>query len=104
MLQEVYSQAQATYETLTEILKLYHEYKEKIRKENGKIYSAELVDSLFTYPVLSPTRLAAALDMHYTTTSRYLTQLAGSGILTEAMVGKYHLFANHRLMEILQRG
>jgi Fic family protein len=98
------SQAQASYKTLNEILKLHHEVKEKVRKENSKIYSAELVDALFTFPVLSPTRLAAALNMHYTTTSRYLAQLAETGILTDAVVGKYHLFANHRLMEILQRG
>lgn len=104
MLHGFYSQAHATYETLVEVLKLYHAYKEKVHKENGRIYSAELVDALFTYPILSPTRLAAALNMHYTTTSRYLLQLARTGILTEAVVGKYHLFANYRLMEILQRG
>lgn len=103
MLGGFFSQAQASYDTLNAILKLHHEVKEKVREENSKIYSAELVDALFTFPVLSPTRLAAALNMHYTTTSRYLAQLAGTGILTEAVVGKYHLFANHRLMEILQR-
>jgi Fic family protein len=104
MLAGFFSQAHASYETLNEILRLHHEVKEKVRKENSKVYSAELVDALFTYPVLSPTRLAAVLNMHYTTTSRYLAQLAGTGILTEAVVGKYHLFANHRLMKILQRG
>jgi len=103
MLRGFFSQAQSTHETLVDILKLYHRYKEKVRKENQRIYSAELVDAIFTYPVLSPTRLATALDMHYTTTSRYLAQLAKTGILTEAMVGKYHLFANYRLMEILQK-
>lgn len=103
MLHGFFSQAQATHETLGAVLRLYHEYKEKVHRENSKIYSAELVDALFTFPVLSPTRLATVLNMHYTTTSRYLLQLAGAGILTEAVVGKYHLFANHRLMEILQR-
>jgi Fic family protein len=103
MLHGFFRQAQSTQDTLLAILNLYHKYKELVRKENGKIYSAELVDALFTYPVLSPTRLATVLDMHYTTTSRYLSQLAGTGILTEAVVGKYHLFANHRLMGILKR-
>jgi Fic family protein len=103
MLRGFFSQAQSTQDTLGAIMNLFHEYKEQVRTKIGKVYSAELVDALFTYPVLSPTRLATALNMHYTTTSRYLTQLAGIGILTEAVVGKYHLFANHRLMEILQR-
>ena len=104
MLQGFFQQAQATHHSLVEILKLHHAYKGKIRDELPKIYSAELVDALFTFPILSPTRLATALNMHYTTTSRYLTQLTERGILKEAVVGKYHLFANHRLMEVLERG
>lgn len=104
MLEGFCDQANATQKTLIEILGLHQEYKEKVQKEYGKIYSAELIEALFTFPVLSPTKLAEALNMHYTTTSRYLSQLAKAGILTEAVVGKYHLFANFRLMDILQRG
>ncbi len=104
MLEGFCDQAYATQKTLVDILELYQNYKEKVRNEYGKIYSAELIDALFTFPILSPTRLAEALGMHYTTTSRYLSQLASAGILSEAVVGKYHLFANFRLMEILQRG
>jgi Fic family protein len=104
MLDGFCDQAHATQRALVEILELYQNYKEKVQKEYGKIYSAELIDALFTFPILSPTRLAEALGMHYTTTSRYLSQLASAGILTEAVVGKYHLFANFRLMDILQKG
>lgn len=104
MLEGFCDQADAALKTLMEILRLHQKYKEKVQKESGKIYSAELIDALFTYPVLSPTKLAEALNMHYTTTSRYLAQLARAGILTEAVVGKYHLFVNFRLMDILKRG
>ena len=103
MLTGFYMQARETRETLGRITSLFHQLKEQVKTENSKIYSADLIDALFTYPVLTPTKLAAELNMHYTTTSKYLTQLAKMGILKEATVGKYHLFLNHKLMDILIR-
>jgi predicted transcriptional regulator len=50
-----------------------------------------------------PTKLADELNMHYTTTSKYLAQLTEMGILKEATVGTYHLFANHKLLKILRK-
>jgi Fic family protein len=103
MLEGFYLQARETRQTLEKITALYHKLREQIRSEAKKIYSAELVEALFTFPVLSPVKLANLLDMHYTTTSRYLALLAEKGILKEAVVGKYHLYANHKLIEILGR-
>jgi len=101
MLKGFYLQARDTRETLQTITELFNNLKDLIRKEQKKIYSAELVEAIFIYPVISPTKLASHLNMHYTTTSRYLAQLSSMGILSEAMVGKYHLYANYRLIEIL---
>ena len=103
MLNAFYFQARSTRETLAEITVLYRQIKEKIKCGNNKIYSAELVDALFTYPVITPTKLAAQLDKHYTTTSKYLVQLASLGILNDTILGKYHFFINHQLMDILKR-
>jgi Fic family protein len=103
MLNGFYLQARETRNTLSQTTSLFREIKEQIKTEAGKIYSAELVDALFTYPILTPTRLATELNMHYTTTSKYLIQLSGMGILKEAIVGKYHLYANHQLMDILRK-
>ena len=102
MLQGFYLQAKETREDLKKITVLFDELKEQIRTKNKKLYSADLVEALFTYPIISPTKLASVLNKHYATTSKYLTQLADMGILKEATVGKYHLFANHRLLKILQ--
>lgn len=104
MLEGICDQASVTQKTFEEILALYREYRERLRKDHAKIYSTELAEALFTYPVLSPTRLAEVLHKHYITTGRYLNQLSDAGILTAAVVGKYHLFANHRLIKILEQG
>ncbi len=103
MLQGFYLQAKETHEDLKKITMLFDELKERLRIENRKLYSADLVEALFTYPIISPTKLASALNKHYATTSKYLSQLADMGILTEATVGKYHLFANHKLLKILSK-
>ena len=81
---------------------LFYKQKTRIKVDHKKIYSADLIDALFTYPVITPTKLAVVLDKHYTTTSKYLTELSSSGILKEAIVGKYHLYANHELLDTLK--
>jgi len=101
MLTGFYEQAGNTNRTLIQITDLFHELKSRIKVDHKKIYSADLIDALFTYPVITPTKLAAELDKHYTTTSKYLAELASNGILKEAIVGKYHIYANHELLDIL---
>lgn len=103
MLTGFYTKARETHDDLIKITRLFDEVKRKVRAENKKIYSADLVEALFTYPVITPTKLASQLHKHYTTTSKYLSQLTEIGILKEAVVGKYHLFANHKLLEILKK-
>ena len=103
MLRGFYAKALETHEDLKKITVLFDQIREQIRLENKKIYGLDLVEALFTYPIITPTKLAGELNMHYTTTSRYLAQLADMGILKEAFVGKHHLFANHRLLKILNK-
>jgi Fic family protein len=103
MLQGFYIKAMETHNDLKKITILFDQIKEKIRSENKKIYGLDLVEALFTYPVITPTKLASELNMHYTTTSRYLNQLVEMGILKETFVGKHHIFANHKLLKILSK-
>jgi len=101
MLRAFYSQAKETKEMFLKIMNLYQEFLEEIKKQHPKIYSADLVQQFFSFPVLTPVRLGTNLDIHYTTASRYLSTLTTSGHLKSAKVGKYHFFANHRLIKIL---
>lgn len=103
MLQGFYAKALETHDDLKKITVLFEQIKEQIKLENKKIYGLDLMEALFTYPVITPTKLASELNTHYTTASRYLNQLVEVGILKDTKVGKHHLFINHRLLKILSK-
>jgi Fic family protein len=103
MLSGFYQQAIETKRDIRNITSLRYEFKQKIRIEHRKIYSADLVDSLFVYPIITPSKLAKEMDIHYTTASRHLFELSKSGLLKEAKVGKYHFFGNTRLVNLLSK-
>lgn len=102
MLEGFYLQAKETKETLFHVMKLYAEFKEMMRQNHKKIYSADLVDVLFSYPIINPSKLAEELGIHYITAGKYLSRLAESSILKETRRGKYHLFINHQLLKAIQ--
>jgi Fic family protein len=103
MLTGFYEKARETREDLQKITLLFESIKAEIKTDNKKLVRSDLVEAIFTYPVITPTKLASEIEVHYTTASRYLLQLAELGVLREAMVGKYHLFANHQLLSILSK-
>ncbi len=87
--------------TLAKMNSLFQEIKQKVKKENNKIYSVDLIEALFTFPVITPTSLAEKINIHYTTASKYLMQLVKLGILRDAKVGKHHFFVNFQLVDLL---
>jgi Fic family protein len=103
MLRGFHVQAKETRRDLEQICILFQKIKEQIKQEKRKLYSVELVEALFTYPIITPTKLASILSMHYTTTSKYLMQLSEIGLLREAVIGKYHIFSNHQLLRLLMK-
>jgi len=103
MLQGFYLQAKETKETLKKISLYHRDLKQKIKTEHCKIYSADLLEALFTFPVITPTKLASEMGVHYTTTSKYLMTLNKVGILESAKVGRNHFFINKQLVSILSK-
>jgi len=101
LLEALCRQATETKQTFFRVMELHREIKETIRREHRKIYSADLVDCLFTFPVITPVKLAQILGVHYTTATRRLTALSEAGILKDAFHKRYHLLVNHRVMEII---
>ncbi len=101
ILEGFYTQALATKNVLFRIMGLYEEIKGQLKKNHKKIYNTEMLATMFAAPILSPVGLAEVLKIHYTTATRYLTELREAGLLTDLHSGKYHLFINHRLMKII---
>lgn len=102
MLKGFHSQAKETKEMLFKLTELLQEEKEKIRSEHKNIYSADLVEALFAYPIITPVNLGKRLDVNYRTASRYLAALARGRVLEERYVGKYHLFLNKPMLNLFQ--
>jgi predicted transcriptional regulator len=94
-------QAYETRKTLYLMNRLLHDVREKVKKESPKIYSLELIEALFTYPLITPTSLAVEIGIHYTTASKYLSELVKIGILRDTKLGKHHLFSNYKLVDLL---
>ncbi|MFA5830751.1 MAG: Fic family protein [Candidatus Paceibacterota bacterium] len=103
MLQGFYLQAKETKETLKNIIVYHHELKQKIKTEHSKIYSAELIEALFLFPVITPTKLAEEIGIHYTTASGYLKTLETADILHSMKVGRNHFYVNKKLVKMLSK-
>jgi Fic family protein len=102
MLRGFYLQARETKDQLFKVMDLFNAYKEGIRRKCGNIYSSDLVEQLFSMPIVTPVRLGNLLNVHYTTATRYLKQLEKAGFLKNQQVGKYQLYINKPLVELLQ--
>ena len=103
ILEGFYNQAKETKELMFQIKKLYFEFKAEIKNTLPKIYTTELIEKLFAYPIITPVRLGTELKVHYTTASRYLKTLKEAGFLKDMTSGKYHMFMNHRLINVLNK-
>jgi Fic family protein len=102
MLNAFHLQARETKEVLLKLMELLQGTRERIREDHKKIYSADLVEALFAYPIITPVKLGKRLDVNYRTASRYLAELAGAKVLSESFVGKYHLYVNKALLNLLR--
>ncbi len=102
MLNALYTQARMTKEFLFAVTDMLEKTRERIKSEHRKIYSSELVEALFAYPIITPVNLGKRLGVHYRTASRYLAELCSHKILRESIVGKYHLYINKPVLDLLR--
>jgi Fic family protein len=102
MLEAFREQAVESTEVLLKIKELHEDVKRRIRTELPKIYSRDLVDAIFSQPFITPTRYGEMLKVTYQTGSSHLKGLEKQGILQSLKVGKYLLFANLPLLDLLR--
>lgn len=103
MLEAFHQQAKETKQTLLKFVSMLHDAKKLVKAKHKKIYSADLVEALFAYPIITPVNLGKRLDVNYRTASRYLAERAKGKVLQESYVGKYHLFINKPLLALLKQ-
>ena len=103
MLRGFYEQARSTRESLIAVMDLYAHAKENIRQTLPKIYSADLVEVLFSFPIITPTTLAEKLGIHRRTAARHLEGLKENRFLTDEVVGKFHLYINKTLIDLFAK-
>ena len=61
------------------------------------------MEARFSNPIITPVSLGKKLDVNYRTASGYLAELAKGRVLREQYVGKYHLFINKPLLDLLKK-
>jgi Fic family protein len=103
MLDAINSQAKESTDTLLGIKKLHEEAKRHIRAELPKIYSRDLIDAIFSQPLMTATRYKEIMNVAYPTAQKHLRQLEKIGFMKSAEVGKYRIYANIELMKFLNK-
>jgi Fic family protein len=95
-------QALETKDQLFQLMRTYYDRKQKIKEECKSIYSSDLVEIIFSTPIITPIKLGTLLGVHYTTATRYLKELTSKQFLDHKKVGKYQLYINSQLISILE--
>ena len=91
-------------ETITLIEKIQNEmktYKEEFRNKLPKIYSKELLESLFYEVYTKISYIERACNVTRLTASSYLNQLEEIGLLESEKIGREKLYKNTRLIKLL---
>lgn len=103
MLEGFYRQAQETKNIIFDIIDYRDTFTKKLEDNHAKIYSSDLVEALFEFPFITPTKLAEKLNVHYTTASRYLKELKEGGLLSDKKSGRNHFYINLQLLKIINK-
>jgi Fic family protein len=100
MLNAFKNQALESTELLLKIKGLHEKMKREIRDKLPKIYSRDLVDTIFSQPFITPTRYGLIREVTYQTGSSHLKSLEKAGFMQSVRVGKYLFFANIALLDL----
>ena len=91
-------------ETITLIEKIQNEmknYKEEFRSKLPKIYSKELLESLFYEVYTKISYIEKSCNVTRLTAASYLNQLEDIGLLESEKIGRERLYKNTRLIKLL---
>jgi len=93
MLEAIEEQSNKTTQSVSGIRELMYKYRELINRKKPKIYSAELVEYLFSYPFYSQPSLQKKLGISSRNTAyKYFSELRDLGILQEEKYKKEKVY------------
>jgi len=103
MLRAVEETARWTTDKIAALRLLHAHTADHVRQRLPKIYSHELVETLFEQPYCRIGNLVSKGIVQRQAASRYLQDLVEAGVLREQVVGREKLFIHPRLMQLLTR-
>lgn len=95
--------ASETIQKIKEIRDLLDTTIEYVKDKASKIYSKELVESLFVNPYSKVDFIVKAVNVERKAASRYLHQLEEIEVLESIKIGKENIFINKKLVELLKK-
>lgn len=103
MLDAVESTAKENIQTITAIKALMQRFKKEIRDAEPRMYSQDLINSLFRHPYSKIGFIENDLRVTRVTASRYLEKIAGMGLLHKRKIGRVNYYINQLLLDKIVR-
>ncbi len=104
MLEAIARTAQQTIGLVKEIRTLMQQYKLRIRTEQPKLYSQDLLNNLFRHPYTKIDFMMRDMGVSRITATRYLRLLVEMKLLEAVKIGRTNFYLNRRLFELLRMG
>jgi Fic family protein len=102
MLTAVCEQGKVTQNVIFRIMIEHKNLKNRLREEFSSIYTPDLLEHVFQYPVTYPTFMADRLKITYQTASKHLNALHEAKILARRKSGRQTLYYNIGLIACLK--
>ena len=102
ILKGIEATAKVTIEKLRAIKELMDQTIEFVRQRAPKIYSKELVETLFVHPYCKNEFIEKSTGVERKAASRYLHKLSEIGVLDTNRIGRENIFINKKLMQLLR--
>jgi Fic family protein len=96
-------QSTKTLEKIRRLQELQEKLRTRVQGERAAIRLQQVVDTLFSQPVLSIRQLETALEVNYPTAQRYIERLVGLGMLQEVTgQARNRLYRCEQIFEIIR--
>lgn len=102
MLQAVAETSISTLALVEQIRNLMIEYKTRIRTKHAKIYSQDLLNTLFRHPYTRIDLVQREIGKTRQTTAKYLDELCEGGLLSKHRLGKSNYYINDPLAALFR--